>query len=166
MRRPTNQARFYDIIEMIHSLAAQTAISTDVITGFPGESDEAFEESYAFIQKCNFNSGHVFSFSPMPGTEAINLPNQVHQARIKERTRKLLTHFSQQELKFKTNLLGKKSKVLFESKKQIGDKTYFHGFSEEYQTVVCQSAENLINQIRTVELIALDEKANLVGEIT
>src|SRR5690606_14048780 len=62
MRRPMNQDRFKRVLEMIRRESPRTAITTDVISGFPGETDELFDESFRFIKNCDFSGGHVFSF--------------------------------------------------------------------------------------------------------
>ncbi len=165
MRRPVSRERFRNVIEMIRRTAGQTAITTDVISGFPGETDELFEESIQFIEECNFDGGHVFSFSPMPGTDALNLADHVHQATIKNRTKILLSHFAKQEERIKQSLVGQKSEVLFESRKKAEEFNWYHGFSENYQNVVCLSEEKLLNQIRMVEFIDIDQKGRLIAKI-
>lgn len=165
MRRPVSRERFRNVLGMIRRTAPQTAITTDVISGFPGETDELFEESFQFIEECNFDGGHVFSFSPMPGTDALNLPDHVHQAIIKNRTKKLLNHFAQQEKRIKEKLLGQKSAVLFESRKKAEEINWYHGFSENYQNVICLSDEKLLNQIRMVELTEIDQRGRLIAKI-
>ena len=165
MRRPVSRERFRNVLAMIRRTSPQTAITTDVISGFPGETDELFEESFQFIEECSFNGGHVFSFSPMPGTDALNLLNNVHQATIKNRTKKLLSHFANQEKLTKQTLVGQKSEVLFESRKKAEELNWFHGFSENYQNVVCLSEEMLLNQIRMVEFTDIDQKGRLIAKI-
>ena len=165
MRRPVSRERFRNVLEMIRRTAAQTAITTDVISGFPGETDDLFEESFQFIEECNFDGGHVFSFSPMPGTDALNLPDHVHQATIKNRTKRLLSHFTYQEKGIKQKLLGQKAEVLFESRKKTEEFNWYRGFSENYQNVYCLSEEKLLNQIRTVEYTEIDQKGRLIAKI-
>lgn len=165
MRRPVSREGFRNVIEMIRRTAPQTAITTDVISGFPGETDELFEQSVQFIEECNFDGGHVFSFSPMPGTDALNLQDHIHQATIKNRTKRLLSHFAKQEQRIKQLLVGQKSEVLFESRKKDEELNWYHGFSENYQNVVCLSEEKLLNQIRMVEFSGVDQKGRLTAKI-
>lgn len=165
MRRPVSRERFRNVLAMIRRTAPQTAITTDVISGFPGETDELFEESFQFIKDCNFDGGHVFSFSPMPGTDALNLPDHVHQATIKNRTKKLLNLFANQEKRTKQSLVGQYAEVLFESRKKAEEFNWYHGFSENYQNVVCLSEEKLLNQIRMVKFTGLDQKGRLIAKI-
>lgn len=165
MRRPVSRERFRNVLEIIRQTAPQTAITTDVISGFPGETDELFEESFQFIEECNFDGGHVFSFSPMPGTDALNLPDHVHQATIKNRTKRLLSHFAKEEKRVKESLVGQKAEVLFESRKKTEEFNWYHGFSESYQNVICMSEEKLLNQIRMVEFTEIDQKGRLIAKI-
>jgi len=165
MHRPVSQERFLQTLAMVRQTSPNTAITTDVISGFPGETDELFEESFKFIQECHFSSGHVFSFSPMPGTLANQMENRIQPAVIKARTSRLLAHFSEQEKIFKNQKIGQTAYVLFESKKILPNGTFYRGFSEDYQIVVCPSDENLMNQIRSVVLVGLDENGDLIGDL-
>lgn len=163
MRRPVDQERFSHVLKMIRKTSPKTAISTDVIAGFPGETEELFEESFRFIQNCNFNSGHVFSFSPMPGTFAQQMTDRVKPATVKMRTKRLLDHFRSQATNHKMGKVGQSTQVLFESKKTSAKGIFYRGFSEDYQRVISFSNELLINQIRDVEIIGVEENGDLLG---
>jgi len=165
MRRPVNQEQFSQVLELIRKTSPKTAISTDVIAGFPGETDELFEESFSFIQECNFNGGHVFSFSPMPGTFAQTMSDQVKPATIKMRTKRLLDHFRSQAADHKMGKVGQSRQVLFESKKTSEEGIFYRGFSEDYQRVVCFGNEMLVNQIRDVEIIGVEQNGDLLGVV-
>ena len=101
----------------------------------------------------------------MPGTDALNLPDHVHQATIKNRTKRLLSHFAKEEKRIKESLVGEKAEVLFESRKKAEDFSSYHGFSENYQNVICMSEEKLLNQIRMVEFTDIDQKGRLIAKI-
>ncbi len=163
MRRPVTQERYNQILAMIRQTSPRTAITTDVISGFPGETDELFEESFNFIKKCNFSSGHAFSFSPMPGTLASELQIRVQPAVIKTRTSVLLAHFANQERKYKQQKIGQTEEVLFESRKITPQVTCFRGFSTDYQRVVCFNENVQLNQIETLELSNIDENGDMIG---
>lgn len=163
MRRPVTQERYSQILAMIREISPQTAITTDVISGFPGETDELFEESFNFIQSSNFSGGHVFSFSPMPGTLANNMEETVQPAVVKARTNRLLAYFADRERIYKQQKIGQIEKVLFESRKNSPEGTYLRGFSADYQRVVCFSEEAQLNQIQTVELVNVDEIGDIIG---
>ena len=165
MRRPLRLARFSQILAMIRQVSPQTAISTDIITGFPGETEPLFEESLDYIRSCDFSGGHVFSFSPMPGTAASELPDQVQTATVKARTKRLLAYFASQQAAYKLKKVGQRKPVLFERKKTTPLGSYYTGFSEDYQRVICFSAEALVNQIKGVKIIEMSEKGDLVGRV-
>ncbi len=97
----------------IREIAPQTSITTDVISGFPNETPELFQESLEFIKKCNFDGGHVFSFSPMPGTDAALLPSAVQDLEINQRTRILIEHFREQTQKKASKRWSEKQVVFF-----------------------------------------------------
>jgi threonylcarbamoyladenosine tRNA methylthiotransferase MtaB len=165
MRRPVNHERFTRVLEMVKKTSPKTAITTDVIAGFPGETDELFEESFSFIQECNFNGGHVFSFSPMPGTFAQTMSDRVKPAIVKMRTKRLLDQFQSQAANHKIGKVGQSAKVLFESKKISSEGVFYRGFSEDYQRVVCFSNEMLVNKIRDVEIVGVEQNGDLLGVV-
>jgi threonylcarbamoyladenosine tRNA methylthiotransferase MtaB len=165
MRRPITTQRYLDMIETIRQVVPEIAITTDIISGFPGETEDLFQESFEFIQKCNFDGGHVFSFSPMDGTTAAELPEQVKPFLIKERTRILISHFAEQEQKAKQAMIGQISQVLFESRSVKNGKSWYSGFTENYFRVVHKSPSNLINKIIPVTIEAVDSNKNLVAAL-
>ncbi len=165
MRRPTTTSRFFEMLETIRKTAPQVAITTDIIAGFPGETDELFSESIEFIQKCQFDGGHVFSFSPMAGTMAAEMDNQVQSSTIKRRSKELISLFSERELSTKQAMIGKMSQVLFESKSMKYGETWYSGFTENYLRVYCKSTDDLLNQIKLVTIQAIESRKNLVALI-
>lgn len=165
MRRPVTQERFSQVLTMLRDTGPQLAITTDVISGFPGETDELFEESLDFIKSCNFSGGHVFSFSPMPGTLAFDMADKVNPATIKSRTNQLLAHFERQQKNYQQQKYGQIEQVLFESRKRAPQSKYFQGFTTDYQRVVCKNDESLINQIENVKIVEIDENGDLHGVI-
>jgi len=165
MRRPTTTSRYLEMIETIRETAPQVAITTDIIAGFPGETDELFSESFEFIQKCQFDGGHVFSFSPMTGTMAAKMCDQVQSSTIKRRSKDLIGYFSDRETSAKQAMIGKTGQVLFESKSIKNGETWYSGFTENYLRVNCKSTDDLLNQIKTVTIQTSDLSKNLVAII-
>lgn len=165
MKRPMSTERYMEMIEQIRNIAPQTNITTDVIAGFPGETEELFNESYEFIQNCDFDGGHVFSFSPMPGTEAALMESGIHTNEIKRRTKKLIQQFKQKQEQSRQSLIGSKQMVLYESHKNTEHGVVWSGFSESYLRVNTISEESLSNRIMETEISGLDLKGNLIGEI-
>ncbi len=135
--------RFYD----------HPAITTDVIVGFPGETQEEFEESCAFVQAIGFYEVHVFPYSRRDGTAAAKMPNQLPNRLKQERARGLLQLSEALKEEFLSFYDGKEVEVLFEEAREKDGKTYFSGFTPEYVKVTVQSGEPLENCIRTVAFL-------------
>lgn len=165
MRRPNSAEQYYQVIETIRRIALQTSITTDVISGFPNETPELFQESLEFIKKCNFDGGHVFSFSPMPGTDAALLPSVVQDLEIKHRTRILIEHFREQTQKSKQEMVGKTSSVLYESKRKTKAGESWTGFTENFLRISCPATDDLMNKIVETEITSVDTKGNLIGRL-
>ena len=89
MRRPYTAERYAEVVDMVRSGVPSIALACDVIVGFPGETDEEFEESYAFCERMGFSRMHVFRYSARPGTPAAEAPNQVPPQVMAERSRRL-----------------------------------------------------------------------------
>jgi len=93
------------------------AITADLITGFPGETEEEFNKTLIFIKKANFSDMHIFPFSPRPGTKASIMPDQTDKSTRKERARKAKETANEMSNAFKQTQIGKTVEVLFEQKK-------------------------------------------------
>ena len=89
MRRGYTAAEYFDAVERARAALDNPAFTTDVIVGFPGETDALFEESYAFCQKVGFSKMHIFTYSPRPGTIAAGMANQVNGTVATQRSEKL-----------------------------------------------------------------------------
>ena len=114
MNRKYNVEEFYKKIELIHKINPDTAITTDVITGFPGESEEEFNETYEFIKKCQFAQLHVFPFSPREGTPAAKMKEQIDPKIKKERCLKLIELSNQLWDEYRKKFYNKEVEVLIE----------------------------------------------------
>lgn len=161
MKRPMDTDRFRQILAMIRRCKSEFAITTDVICGFPGETDDRFRESLEFIKECQFSGGHVFPFSGLEGTSAFALPEQVHNSLRKERTALVAHVFADAEKAYGIKRLGQRASVLFERSVQKMGKQVWQGWSEDYLKVLMRSSEDLHNQILEVKL----EGVNSLGEI-
>jgi len=116
MRRPYNTKMFFEKIKSIRKKIPDIGITTDIIVGFPTETDENFKKSYDFIKKCGFSRLHIFKFSPRPGTDAAEMKSvcREHQIAGREKILKLLDAESRSE--FAKQFKGKKLEVLTEAK--------------------------------------------------
>jgi threonylcarbamoyladenosine tRNA methylthiotransferase MtaB len=144
--------------ELIVSLKTQIrdlAITTDIITGFPGESDEHFNTSLAFIKKMGFAGGHVFTYSPRPDTAAYKMENKVPTQIAKNRTGILRNVFTKLGWEFRQQYIGKSRNVLWETSEKQADGVYrVSGLTDNYIRVFSASKSNLWNNISSVDLIS------------
>ena len=127
------------------------AITTDVIVGFPGETESEFEETLAFVQQIRFYEIHVFKYSKRQGTKAAVMPEQVPESVKNERSARLMETAEQMKQEFIRWYEGKKVSVLFEEAEEIDGVRCMKGFTPEYVKVSFPTGENLENQIMEVE---------------
>ena len=165
MARRTTLREFRSLVETALSINPDFAITTDVIAGFPGETDEEFAETLAFIESLRFAGGHVFPYSPRPGTAAARMRDQVPKAIQKQRAKQLRDLFAVKKEYFETSFIGSVQQVLWESS-QAGDGGLWesHGLSGNYLTVKCSFPSPVRNRIDKVRLTALQDGI-LTGEI-
>ena len=161
MQRRYNTKLYADRVSEIKTINSNIAIGVDVIVGFPGETDELFEETYNFLNNLEISYLHVFSYSERPGTKSINISNKVSPQKIQERSKKLHILSDKKKRYFYEQNLGKEFNVLFES--SANDKMY--GFTENYIKIEHDFNENLINKIVKVELKGINVNGNVFGLI-
>lgn len=148
MGRPYSAQAYFDLVEKIRHKIPAIAVTTDVIVGFPGETDQEFLETVQFVKKAMLAKIHVFRYSNRAGTKAARMLSQVSPEIKKERAR-LLTQVSKQlEGEFKSNSLGKPAEVLFEEQKN----GYWYGLTSNYIRVKYQSDDDLYNKLESVEI--------------
>jgi len=147
MKRKYNTARYYESVCLLRQAFPDCAITTDMIVAFPGETEEEFAESLAFIRKCGFADMHIFPYSRRPGTPADKLPGQ-HPNAVKEaRSRAAIAVAEEMNLAYRQSLIGSVQQVLFEEAE--GD--YYTGHAPNYIKVYAEGT-NLHNQILNVTL--------------
>ena len=165
MARRTTLKEFRSLVETALSINPDFAITTDVIAGFPGETDDEFAETLAFIESLPFAGGHVFPYSPRPGTAAARMKDQVPKSVQKERAKELRDLFEVKKEHFEESFIGSSQQVLWESARAVGaDLWESHGLSGNYLTVKCLFQAPVRNRIDTVRLTARQDGV-LVGEI-
>ena len=156
-RKITPQA-FSHLLKIARDAVPDIAITTDIIVGFPGESDEEFEESLAFVRSQSFAGGHVFAYSPRPFTAAATMPNQVETQIKKTRSKKMREVFSQSAQRYRERFIGRTLNVLWESENKIDTNRWMlKGLSDNYLRITAQSPKPLWNQITSVKLVKLTE---------
>lgn len=133
--------------ELLRKYFVHPAITTDVIVGFPGETEEEFEQTKAYLEHIHFYEMHIFKYSKRKGTRAAVMPDQIDEQIKAARSEKLIALGHDISKEFRKFYIGKNEEVLFEEKAVIGDKEYFVGYTKEYVKVAKKTDENLENQI-------------------
>ena len=133
--------------ELLRKYFVHPAITTDVIVGFPGETEDEFEQTKAYLEHIHFYEMHIFKYSKRKGTRAAVMPDQIDEQVKAARSEKLIALGHDMSKEFRKFYIGKNEEVLFEEKAVIGDKEYFVGYTKEYVKVAKKTDENLENQI-------------------
>ena len=118
--------------ELLRKYFVHPAITTDVIVGFPGETEEEFEQTKAYLEHIHFYEMHIFKYSKRKGTRAAVMPDQIDEQIKAARSEKLIALGHDMSKEFRKFYIGKNEEVLFEEKAVIGDKEYFVGYTKEY----------------------------------
>jgi threonylcarbamoyladenosine tRNA methylthiotransferase MtaB len=148
MNRRYTTAEYANAVKEIRKVAPEAAITTDVIAGFPGETEEEFEESCDFVRETGFARLHVFSYSPRPGTKAADMPGKVQDTVKAQRNRKLRALGRERADSYARRFTGRRMPVLWE---QHSGKTWT-GYTPNYIKVYADSEENMANKIIPVTL--------------
>lgn len=133
--------------ELLRKYFVHPAITTDVIVGFPGETEEEFEQTKAYLEHIHFYEMHIFKYSKRKGTRAAVMSDQIDEQIKAARSEKLIALGHDMSKEFRKFYIGKNEEALFEEKAVIGDKEYFVGYTKEYVKVAKKTDENLENQI-------------------
>jgi len=166
MARKTTPASFRDLVAAARSIVPDAAITTDVIAGFPGETEEEFAESLAFVREMNFAGGHVFTFSPRPGTGAARMKGQTRPEVRKKRNRILADALEESANAYRRKFVGRKMSVLWESTTEMGEWGWrMEGLTGNYLRVTAVTPSPRWNEIDTVRLTALEGNW-LTGELS
>ena len=114
MKRKYDTGRYYKSVALLRKFFPNCAITTDMIVAFPGETEEEFAESLAFIQKCGFADMHIFPYSRRPGTPADKMPGQLGNATKEDRSRRAIAIAQDMNLAYRQSLIGTEQEILFE----------------------------------------------------
>lgn len=161
MHRPYDTARFTQLLQQIRAQVPDVAITTDIIVGFPGETEEDFATTLAFAEKCGFAKMHIFPYSKRKGTPAEKMPNQVDEAVKGERAARLAAVDEKLHQAMLKQMVGKTEEVLFE---QPVDAVYMEGLCGPYLRVVVPGTEELSNTIAKVRITGIVDDW-LTGEL-
>ncbi|WP_058485399.1 tRNA (N(6)-L-threonylcarbamoyladenosine(37)-C(2))-methylthiotransferase MtaB [Defluviitalea phaphyphila] len=163
MNRKYNSTQYRKSVELLKQNIPNVAITTDIIVGFPGETEEEFNQSYKFVKEIGFSQIHVFKYSPRKGTPAAKMSNQIASNIKDERSHKMITLGEKMQREFLLKQLGKNLEVLFENKVE-NKQNFYEGYSTNYLKVLAFSEENIENKILKVNIKKLDENT-LKGDI-
>ncbi len=161
MHRKYDTARYLESVRLLQAAFPGCAITTDMIVAFPGETEEEFAQSLAFIEECGFADMHIFPYSRRPGTPADKMPGQLGNATKEERSRAAMEVAQKMSRAYRENLIGKQLEVLFEEP----EGEYFTGHAPNYVKVYVPG-ENLHNRLCTVTVTDVYEDgvlANLIN---
>ena len=160
MNRRYTAEEFEKCTELLRKNYPDSALTTDIIVGFPGETEEEFKQTYKFLSKIKFYQMHVFKYSPREGTKAAVMPNQISPEKKEERSRMLIELSHKNEAEYKQKFINKTVEVLFEQPE--GD--YILGHTPNYLKVAVKGNMDLENQIKKVQILE-DGEEFLIGTI-
>ena len=152
MNRKYDSNRYYESVKFLHEVYDRPAVTTDLIVGFPGETEEEFQQTLDFIQKCAFSAMHIFPYSKRPGTPAAKLPGQVLNAVKEERAHRAAQIARTMQDAYLDSWVGETVPVLFEEERE----GLWRGHTTRYCEVTVQSPQPLHNQLRQVRLTGRD----------
>ena len=148
MKRKYDTARYYESVELLRKFFPECAVTTDMIVAFPGETEEEFAESLAFIRKCAFADMHIFPYSRRPGTPADKMPGQHNNATKEARSRAAIALAEEMSRAYREGFVGRTLEVLFEER----EGEFYTGHAPNYIKVYARG-DNLHNEIRTVTVL-------------
>lgn len=151
MNRKYTTQEYMNVVKLLRENINDVALTTDVMTGFPGETDEEFKKTCDFLEQVRFMKMHIFKFSPRKGTPAATYKDQVAPEKKEQRSRVLLDMSQRLSLEFNKRYLGKTMPVLFEQEVK-GKEGYYEGLTANYIQVLCSGDESLKGKIKAVRL--------------
>ena len=148
MNRKYSCDEFENVTKILRKYFEDVNLTTDIIVGFPGETNEEFEKTYEFLSKIKFYKMHIFKYSPREGTLAAKMTNQVDGNIKEERSQKLIELSNKNEKEYNEKYIGKSVEVLFEEEKD----GLWSGYTKNYVRVFVSSDENLENRLQKIEI--------------
>jgi threonylcarbamoyladenosine tRNA methylthiotransferase MtaB len=171
MNRHYTGGEYYNSVELLRKYFEHPAITTDIIVGFPGETEEEYEESRRFIERVNFFETHVFKYSKRDGTRAASMPNQIDEHTKTARSNELINMSKRHSEEFVRYYIGKKAEVLFEEEKTLtisGEEgRYYIGHTRDYikTAVLVREGVKMSNIVAEVDITGSTGGKILLGEI-
>ena len=160
MGRKYDTARFFQSVELLRRFFPQAALTTDLIVGFPGETEEEFGQTLDFLRRCAFSAMHIFPYSRRPGTPAAKMPGQISNGVKEERAQRAAQVAGEMERAYLESLVGQTMPVLFEEMRD----GLWQGHTTRYTQAAVLSEEDLHNQVRLVRFTQLQNQT-LLGRL-
>lgn len=145
MNRRYTTVEYEEGCRILRAYFEHPAITTDVIVGFPGETEEEFQKTKAYLEKIHFYEMHIFKYSKRAGTKAAVMENQIDEQIKTKRSNELLQLEAKMSKEFREDYLGKETEILIEEKVVIDEKEYYVGFNKEYVKAAFVSEKDLTN---------------------
>ncbi|MBT3314250.1 MAG: radical SAM protein, partial [Anaerolineae bacterium] len=165
MRRNTTRDEFRALVAAARAVLPYVAITTDIIAGFPGETEEEFAETLEFVQEINFAGGHIFTYSPREDTPAARMKGQLDKQTRKARNATLRDAFAEMESRYRKIFVGKTMFVLWESSQNTEESGWqMSGLTGNYLRVHATASEPRWNQVDQVKLLKVEGDV-IMGEI-
>lgn len=165
MNRRYSIEEFEEGVQLLRKAYQNVALTTDIIVGFPGETEEEFNTTYQFLKRIKFYKTHIFKYSQRKGTRAAVLPNQVDGNIKEERSRKLIALSDENEREYNKKYIGKEVEVLFEEPHLENGKKFMKGHTTNYIVVKVEGEDQkLENEIKKVKIVDLDG-IELIGNL-
>ena len=153
MNRRYTLQEFKEIVERLRKAYPDVILTTDIIVGFPGESEEEFEETYQFLKEIKFYKMHIFKYSPRKGTKAAQMKEQVDPKTKEQRSQKLIELSNQNEREYNESYLGKEVEVLCEEEKE----GLYQGHTKNYIVVKIKSNKSLENKVVKAHCLKVED---------
>ena len=153
MNRRYTTREYFEKVDILRRVFGSPAITTDVIVGFPGETEEEFAETKSFLEKVKLYEMHIFKYSRREGTRAAGMDRQVADETKTERSSILLAMGKKHSMEFRESFFGRKLEVLFEEEKDIAGELFQVGHTKEYVKVAKKSEKSLSNEIFAGKII-------------
>lgn len=166
MNRKYTSEEFYEKILLLRKYFDHPAFTTDIIVGFPGETEEEFKETYEFVKKIGFSHIHVFKYSKRAGTKAAEMPAQIAEDVKHARSCQLIAGAEEMSKEYKALFVGRIEKILVEEELVLGGRTYQTGHNERYLKLAIESHEDLTNRIISAKVTGCLTEDILLSEIT
>lgn len=152
MNRRYTSEEFYEKCEILRKYFEKPALTTDVIVGFPQETEEEFETTYEFLKKICFYETHIFKYSKREGTKAAVMQGQIPEQIKAKRSARLIELGEKNRRAYEESFLGKTVEVLVEEKSDVNGKEMWTGHTKEYMKIALESEKNLQNCILNVQI--------------